>query len=251
MKPQYLLFLSLVYCGGDLVCGEGTHEENGVCVPGEEETDIDTDTDEDDGSHPLPPDQYKWIWNTEGTCETWNNRTGNQVYIYATDVRITAEGALSGTEKWYWFWEGEGWEGDCVDTFEVTGTTTAIDFEQYRCSQCEESYEISRKLIDSQCGHSYDRHLISYDWSDGWKDPGEIDAYPALAMFDTLTPNGNVNEDNKMLFVHLKADAEGELNPDSVDGDFAVGHAIPDDAEQVGVPGTYDWLAEKCLRTSW
>ena len=112
-------------CGSALECGPGTYAQDDICVPGEEDTD--TDTDSVDEGHPLAPERYKYLWNVEGTCETWNNRTGNQVYILAEDVRVESDGAMSGVEKWYWFWAGEGWEGDCVDTFEIMGAPKSLD----------------------------------------------------------------------------------------------------------------------------
>ncbi|HJN78212.1 MAG TPA: integrin alpha [Myxococcota bacterium] len=39
--------LVLVGCNGDVACGEGTHEEGGLCVPDSEEGDTDTDADGD------------------------------------------------------------------------------------------------------------------------------------------------------------------------------------------------------------
>ena len=236
--------------GGSLECGPGTHAEDDICVPGDEETDTDTDDPGDDG-HPLAPEQYKWLWNVEGTCETWNNRDGNQVYILAENVRVEADNSMSGQEKWYWFWAGEGWEGDCVDTFEVTGQPIGLDKAQYQCSQCEETFEVSRKLIESTCDINYNYYLISFDWKDGFPDSDPKDSYGAIMLLDTLNPNGNPNEDNKMLVVQAKALEDGSFSPESVDNDFARGHAIPDDASQPGPPGTYDWLAEKCIRSSW
>jgi hypothetical protein len=247
-----LLLLAGVFTGcgdGALECGPGTHEEDGVCVPGEEDTD--TDTDVSDDGHPLAPEKYKWIWNIEGTCETYNNRTGNQVYILAEDVRVEADGSLAGIEKWYWFQEGEGWDGDCVDTFEITGAPKGVDKAQYKCSECEESFEVSRKLVDAQCDLNYNYFLMSYDWKEGFPDDDPVDSYGALMLMDTLNPNGNPNEDNKMLVVQSKATEDGNITPAWVDTDFARGHAIPDDASEPGPPGTYDWLAEKCIRTNW
>ena len=52
-----LLATGLVGCGGDLDCGEGTHEEDGACVSDtgtdtdtSSDTDSDTDTDTDTDS---------------------------------------------------------------------------------------------------------------------------------------------------------------------------------------------------------
>lgn len=250
MQKLFLVWVSVIAgCnGGAVECGEGTHEEDGVCVSDSDDTD--TDTDAPPGGHPLAPENYKWLWNVEGDCETRGKRKGNQVYILAEDVRVEADGTLSGTEKWYWFMAGEGWEGDCVDTFEVTGVPKSVDKAQYQCSQCEESYEFSRKLVGDTCGRNYDYFLLAFDWDD-WEDPGDVEAYNALVLMDTLNPNGNPNEDNKMLLVQAKADVDGNYQPDWVDNDFARGHAVPDDPSEPGPPGTYDWLAEKCIRTSF
>ena len=245
-----LIFLGvsgLAGCGSSLECGPGTYAQDDICVPGEEDTDTDTDSESD--GHPLAPERYKYLWNVEGTCETWNNRTGNQVYILAENVRVEADGSMNGIEKWYWFWAGEGWEGDCVDTFEVSGAPKSLDKAQYQCSQCEEVYEVSRTLTDSTCDINYNYFLISFDWDEGPPDSTPKSSYGAYMLMDTLNPNGNPNEDNKMLVVQAKADEEGYVSPSAVDNDFARGYAIPDDASVPGPPGTYEWLAEKCIRT--
>ena len=248
---RWIVMAALAGCGGTLECGPGTFEKDGVCVPGEEDTGGDTDTGEDDGGHPLAPEKYKWIWNVEGTCETYGNRTGNQVYILAEDVRVTADGTLSGTEKWYWFQAGEGWEGDCVDTFTLTGKPKGVDKGQYQCSQCEEVYEVERVLTDASCSLNYNYFLYSYDWKEGFPSSTPADSYGAVFLMDTLNPNGQPNEDNKMLMVHLEETEDGQWITGYVDNDFARGHAVPDDASVPGPPATYDWLAEKCIRTSW
>jgi hypothetical protein len=253
MRLSLLISLPLwTGCGSTLECGPGTHEEDGVCVPGEADTDTDeTDTDVGDGSHPMAPEKYKWLWNVEGSCETYGSRQGNQVYILAEDVQVDESGMLSGQERWYWFQAGEGWEGDCVDTFQITGSPFGVDKAQYQCSQCEEVYEVSRVLTEANCELNYNYFLIGYDWSDGFPDSTRLESYSALLLMDTLNPNGEANEDNKMLLLQAKADQDGQISPAHLDNDFATGHAIPNEAGQPVPPGTYDWLAEKCIRTSF
>ena len=87
--------------------------------------------------------------------------------------------------------------------------------------------------MDATCGRNYNFFLIDFDW-DNWEDPGDVDAYPAYILFDTLGPNGNPNEDNKMLVVQADGDVDGVVSPGAVDNNFARGHAISDSASETG-----------------
>jgi len=216
-----------------------------VCVPGDPEEE-DTGEDTDDGTHPMVPDEYKYLWNTDDPCTVWGGTEGHRVYILATDVRAEADGSISGTERWFWFFNEPGWDDDCVDTFTLSGQTRAEDYGQYECSQCEEGFEITRTLSEDNCSNSYTAHMFAWDWQN-WDDPGDL-PYVALLMMDTLSPNGNPNEDNKALMVQAKSDTSGEISQSSIDNDFATGHAFPDNAASPGPPSSYDWLGEHCLR---
>ena len=64
-------------------------------------------------------------------------------------------------------------------------------------------------------------------------------------LFDTITPSGNINENNKMLVFNY---TEIASNYYSQDFDYARGHAFPD-GEEPGPPATYDWLGDLCVGT--
>ena len=65
------------------------------------DSDTDTDTDTDPDYHPLVPEEYRYLWNTEG-CDTSDGSQGASVYRNATEA--TSDGNnFSTTENWYWF----------------------------------------------------------------------------------------------------------------------------------------------------
>ena len=56
------------------------------CSKGDDDTETDTDSDTDTAPdyHPLVPEEYRYLWNTEG-CET-DKGMGATVYRYAVDA---------------------------------------------------------------------------------------------------------------------------------------------------------------------
>jgi len=207
-------------------------------APGCNKGDSEGDTDDTSGEaehHPLVPEKYRYLWNTGG-CETTDGKSGVQVYILVDegDGSADASGSLTATERWYWFYGGE-WDEDCVDTFQLTGEFKVFDYTMLGCSECEEAYEVTRRLTEASCGLTY-YHIFALE-----ERPDE-EAYQAMVLFDTLTPSGNPNVDNKMLVMNGSRTEGGAY---AMDYDYARGHAFPDD--EPGYPSAYDWVGDKCF----
>jgi hypothetical protein len=201
------------------------------------DTDIDTDTDTDTAPdyHPLVPEEYRYLWNTEG-CET-DDGPGASVYRYAVDGVSDGEN-FSITEQWFWFFPETGWDADCVDTFEMSGNLARFDLGLLGCSACEEAYEVKRVLTTSNCNIMYSS-LFNFD------DPVELTEFDSVLLFDSFTPNGNPNEENKMLVIGATQTDSGAY---SVDVNYARGHAL---GEEEGyfppAAATYDWVGDACI----
>jgi hypothetical protein len=207
------------------------------CTKSTDDSDIDTDTDTDTAPdyHPLVPEEYRYLWNTEG-CET-NNGPGASVYRYSKDA-VSDGSAFSATEQWFWFFSEEGWANDCVDTFTLTGSWANFDYGQLGCTGCEEAYEVTRVLSDSNCNMGYSTMF-------GYEEPEDISSFEAILMFDSFTPNETPNEDNKMLVISAAlVPGVGYFR----DVDYARGHAFgqEDDYFPPG-PASYDWVGDACV----
>ena len=200
-----------------------------------DDSDTDTDTDTAPDFHPLVPEEYRYLWNTEG-CET-DDGMGATVYRYAVDGRSDGE-KFSVTEQWFWFFPEEGWDADCVDTFTMTGDLASFDYGQLGCSGCEEAYQVTRTLTESNCS-------INYSTLFGYEEPEDITVFEGVLMFDSFTPNEQPNEDNKMLVI---SGTRVKGNSYSMDIDYARGHAYGDNTDYFP-PGlaSYDWVGDTCV----
>jgi hypothetical protein len=200
--------------------------------------DTDTDTDSDPDYHPLVPEEYRYLWNTEG-CET-DEGMGATVYRYATDAQSDGT-TFSVTEQWFWFFPEDGWDADCVDTFTMTGDLANFDYGQLGCSGCEEAYSVKRTLTDSKCNMGYSTLF-------GYEEPEDITEFDAILMFDSFTPNETPNEDNKMLVI---AGTKVQGNAYSMDIDYARGHAFGESEDYFPPgPATYDWVGNTCVKVN-
>lgn len=223
-----LVLSALLACSGS---DNGNGDDDG---PG------DTDTaPEDTGPefHPLVPEEYKYTWTVDG-CETEDGDAGSKVYVLG-EARNDGSGNFEGTEKWYWFWSDEGWEGDCVDTFTISGTYAAFDYADFYCEGCDEGYEIERKLTDQTCSVTY------YDIFDQDKQPDE-EKYTSILLWDPLTPSGNPNMNNVSYMYNYNYNADDRV---WVGWTRYSGHVFPDVEGAYGQndPQNFDWMGDFCM----
>lgn len=194
------------------------------------------DTGGETDYHPLVPEKYRYMWDTDG-CTTEEGKPGVKVYwlVDEGEGSANAMGHFTATERWYWF-TGDR-DNDCVDEFSIQGDYATFDYGMLGCSECDEAFEIRRTLGESGCNYTY--YSIF-----GLEERPEEEIYDAIVLFDTLTPSGNPNMDNRMLVV------QGSETPDGyvMNRDFAIGHIYPE-GEEYTFPASYDWLGDACFGT--
>lgn len=198
-----------------------------------------TDTGVDREPHPMVPEQYQNLWHTEScTKRTQDGHTyeADQVYAVMTDA-VATEDSFTGTELWYWFFEEDGWEDDCIDKIKVEGTRLHADFQTYGCSECNDGWNVIRTVEEQTCEGVYYRYLLH-------ETEALSERYDSIMLFDTITPSGTLNEDNAMRISYGEIDGEGKLN---MNHDWCWGSECfvhYDDAWEP--PATYAWVHEDC-----
>jgi hypothetical protein len=83
-----------------------------------------SDTDPDPADHPLVPDEYEYLWNTD-SCELYGGGDGTPVYVLAEGA-VDSDGHMAMVEQWFWFFGEPDYAGDCVDTFESVGAGVQV-----------------------------------------------------------------------------------------------------------------------------
>ncbi|MFT7522146.1 MAG: hypothetical protein ACI9MC_004298 [Kiritimatiellia bacterium] len=204
-----------------------------LCLPAckSDETDTDTDvgTDTEFVCHPNVPEEYCFLWNSDG-CKNDRGGPANQGY-YTFEGESDADGNFEGVETIYWFFPQEGWDEDCVDKMKVTGTRLLTDPALLGCVGCEELYTVRREMVQQECAIGYN---MLYQEDD--------DGYFSTLLFDTLNASGDPNEDDKMQVLHRKVNNQ---NQSLSTKDYARGHIQPL-GDTHAPPAKYDWVGSKC-----
>ncbi len=177
------------------------------------------------GPNPIVPEGYELLWDLDASsCED-----ADSIVYFLFNGAIDEEGNLSGEEGWYWFHKTEGWEGDCKDTFQVTGVEGELGWSTSPCSGCDREFLVEWELPESECGYGYESMF-----DDDSKDRIDDELYVGDILLDTLSPSGNVNE-NMLVFAYFqddqdeytyipRTDSRGEYYPDE-GADYATGSA--------------------------
>ena len=183
--------------------------------------------------HPLVPEEYTYYWNTRG-CTTGDGSAGAQLYWLAEQGSADANGALSVTERWFWFFGADDYGGDCVDSFQIAGTVDLeTRTEDLGCGSCDAAWSVTHSLQTDRCGG------LNYDDLLGAPADSEWTSHLAL---DAVAESGSPNAENAMLVVQATAAASGGW---SVQADYALGHAFPEGSTTW--PATIDWLGSTCV----
>lgn len=106
----------------------------GCDLAGPGATDSAGDTAENQG-HPLAPDLYEDSWDIDAAACA----DGAMVY-WAFDGEIDSSGKIKGEETWYWFFAGNDWDGDCADTFDISGKKATDPVSDDPCNTCDRSF---------------------------------------------------------------------------------------------------------------
>lgn len=199
----------------------------------------DSGTDSAPQSHPNVPPEYEGLWQVDG-CE---DGTATVAYILG-EGSTDAEGNLELTETWYWFLDDPGWEDDCIDELSYSGSAvsrsvhTSLD-----ATEAEEGYGGKVKKTEDGCpGMNYlatwnHPDEKGFDYGDSW-------TADFIVFFDTLSPSGNLNYENKMLvFMWI-----GEGNSMTYGNtSYATGTFSPEDESVPEPPASYSWSTSICF----
>lgn len=199
-------------------------------------TDSDTDASTEDGPHPLVPEEFSLLWNTDGECSN-EFGDGNQVYMIG-EGRLETDGSLSVDERVFWFYADEPRSADCVDRFTVTASEELVgDPADLGYSGGEHFYDVRRELTEEGCDDADYRRLYRSD-DDG--------LYQRL-IFDTLNEfNDTPNENDKIAVWHEERNFFGE---GYVTKEYAQepGSVIEPDTDVHGPPATIRWIGKRCV----
>ena len=188
------------------------------------------------GPNPIVPEAYALLWDLDASsCEDDDDAIVYHLFSGATD----GAGGFSGTEGYYWFYKTEGWDGDCVDAFEVSGEASDTNWQSDPCSGCDYEYTSEWQLQDAGRGCS------GLDYEDFFaNDDVARDRYNTIVMLDPLSPGGNVNETTLVMMAYQDDD---DTNSYSFDSAYGRGSMTPAVEGAFDGPATVEWVGS----TGW
>ncbi len=183
------------------------------------------------GPNPIVPEAYALIWDVDASsCE--DDEDAIVYHLFTGDA--DGAGGLTGTEGYYWFFRTEGWDGDCVDSFEVLGEASDTNWQSDPCSGCDYEYTSEWQLKDAGRGCS------GFDYEDFFaNDDVPRDTYNTIVMLDPLSPAGNVNETTLVMMAYQDDD---NTNNYSFDSAYARGAMTPAVEGEFDGPATIEWV---------
>lgn len=222
-----LAFLFLVACAGT----QGPDDSDGG------------DTDVTYGPNPIVPDAYRDLWDVDASSCTEGTRNAivYRLFTGGTD----GAGGFFGSESFYWFFDDEGWEGDCVDSFTTNGDLSDTNWQEEPCSGCDFEYTSVWNLKDA------DRTCDKFDYEYFFKnDRVDEDKFNTIVMLDPLSPSGNVNETTLIMMAFQDDDNQNNYSFDNAYGRGAMVPAVEGDFEG---PTTLTWAGPEgmCIKLSW
>lgn len=207
----------LLACSG----GDGNKQPNG------------DDSGATEGPNPIVPEQYELLWDLDASsCED------EAIVYFLFDGDIDDAGNLVGTERWYWFFAEEGWDGDCYNTFDVVGEEGELGWKESPCSGCDREFLATWTLDEDEDG-DYVCQGFGYEsmFDDDTRDRIDDEEYYADVMLDPLSPSGNVNED-MLVFTYFQDDQSEYSYNARTD---ARGTYVPGGDDYESGPAHLDW----------
>lgn len=199
---------------------------------GDKEAASGDDTGTADTANPIAPPDYAPLWDLNAAgCDD----DQDAIVYYLFEGQIDDAGDVVGQEGWYWFFKTEGWEGDCVDRFDVAGSADTPSYAEDVCYGCERAFSTAWDLADENRG------CTGHDYETFWDlEDEDQDHYEVEVLLDALTPSGNPNQDNQMLVTTAweKSARKMIYNPA-----YARGHYDPVVADDYEGAATLDWSA--------
>jgi hypothetical protein len=222
-----LLYLALSSCTGS---GDGGNKDKS-----------NDSADSGAESHPHVPEEYQDKWSLDGCSDDDGNK--HTVAYILGEGSTDADGNLTLTEHWYWIYPEAGYEDDCVDELNYSGTrVTASVLGQLNASESEEGYWGTLKSGAEGCPAV--NYLGTWDHPDADKfDYGDKWETDFIVVFDTLTPSGNLNWENAMLVYMFIMDGNSAVWAST---DYARGVFEPD-TEALEPPAHYSWETSICF----
>lgn len=195
------------------------------------------------GPNPVVPEAFELLWDLDAeSCDD----DGAIVY-FRFQGEIDDGGALTGTETWYWFHSGEGWDGDCYDVFDADLEEGALEWSSDPCSGCDREFLGTWTLRDDAddlgcAGYGYEGMF-----DDDQRDRMDEEVYETDIMLDPLSPSGNVNQD--MLVFGYTMDDESEYSWNARPN--ARGEYVPMGEDYTTGPATLEWTVEAGMCVSF
>lgn len=176
--------------------------------------------------HPLVPEQYRGSWDEDSvSCD-------DAIYYWAFSGTIDADGAMVGTEGWYWFFSDEGAATDCVDVFEVTATEERTPVADDPCISCDRDFTATYTLTETGCNWAGYEQMFDND------DVDRIDeeVYSVALMLDALD-----NDLAPMDQMNVWSFAQDDRSATSwLDRSISTGTYVPDGSDTEGAAAV-DW----------
>lgn len=189
------------------------------------------DTGTEYGDNPVVPEEYQYLWDLDASgCDD----DQDAIVYYDFAGAVDADGNLAGQESWYWFFKTEGWDGDCVDTFDVDTTASDTNWQDDPCSGCDLEFSGTWDLADEN------RTCPGYDYEDFFdNDKVDDDHYNLIVMLDPLSPGGNPNSTTLVMAAFQDDD---NTNSYSFNSDYARGDFIPETDGDYEGPASVTWV---------
>ena len=210
-------------------CGSSTGTDD------PDETDTDADTNSEDGPHPLAPEEFQLLWNTEGSCST-EFGDGDQIYMIG-EGRLETDGSLVFTETVYWFFADEPRSADCKDVWTITGTELNGDPESLGYAGGEHFYDVRREISDAGCTSGTKYGSVYREDDDGY--------YQRL-MFDLLNEFNDAPNEKPAVF-HEERNFFGQGYVTKLYASEPGSKLTPDDGSTHAPPAEIRWIGKRCV----
>lgn len=215
MRPMLLILLPLAACSGGKADAPADSQDTAV----------------DYGDNPIVPDDYRYLWDVDASgCAD----DEDAIVYHRFTGEVTATGRLQGQESWYWFFKTAGWDGDCVDTFDVSADRSDTNWSDDPCSGCDLEFSGTWDLPDAG------RTCPGYDYEDFFaNDDVDADHYNVIVMLDPLSPGGNPNQTTLVMAAFQDDDRPSSY---SFNQDYARGDFIPAAEGDYEGAATVSWV---------
>jgi hypothetical protein len=202
---------------------------------GSKDSTADKSVDTAPGYSPVLPEQYKDIWDDKAaSCD------GEAIVYHWFQGEIDERGRIDGKEGYYWFFGDDNFDGDCVDTFTLSGPAGDVNWQQDPCSGCDRAFTPTLDLPKegSTCNLNYPSF---FDDS-----KNKTNTFQTVLKLDPLSPGGNLNEKTLvMMFVEVTGSNSYTSYTDYARGDYTPA------TDDFSGPAHMEWVGSSgCVKIS-